>query len=72
MMTWETKPLDLRRYREEFGKQYRRYCGAVHEGHGRKIHQLENLLLRSHSGKVLALARPRRRRATRSMAPSSR
>ena len=57
MMTWETKPLDLRRYREEFVKQYRRYCGAVHEGHGRKIHQLENLLLRSHSGKVLALAR---------------
>ena len=56
-MTWETKPLDLRRCREEFVKQHRRYCGAIQEGNKRKIHQLENLLLRSHSGKVLALAR---------------
>jgi hypothetical protein len=57
VMTWEPKPLDLGRYREEFVKQHRRYCGAVQEGHGRKIHEFENLLLKSHSGKVLALAK---------------
>jgi RNA-directed DNA polymerase len=50
-------PLDLRRCREEFGKQHRRYCRAIQEVKGSKIHRLENLLLKSHSGKVLAVAR---------------
>jgi hypothetical protein len=50
------RQLDRRRCGAEFRKQYRRYCRAIQDGHGNKIHQLENLLLRSHSGKVLAVA----------------
>jgi RNA-directed DNA polymerase len=50
-------PLRLGPSREQFSKQYRRYGRAIEDGHGNKIRQLENLLLKSHSGKMLAVAR---------------
>jgi hypothetical protein len=59
-------PLDLAACRRRYRKQQRRYRRAVQDNHRRRLHQLENWLLKSHTAKVVALAKAAGNKATRS------
>jgi hypothetical protein len=50
-------PLNLAACRRKYRKQQRRYRRAVQDNHRRRLHQLENWLLKSHTAKVVALAK---------------
>jgi len=56
MTLCEPRPLDLKPYQDEYRRNRRRYRRAIQEGKCRQVHQLEHLLLRSHSAKALAIA----------------
>jgi hypothetical protein len=53
---WEQGELKLAPYRQQYDRQHRRFRHALATGHRRKIRQLENWLLKSHTAKVLAIA----------------
>ena len=50
-------PLNLAACRRRYRKQQRRYRRAVQDNNRRRIHQLENWLLKSHAAKVVAVAK---------------
>lgn len=59
-------PLNLAACRRRYRKQQRRYRRAVQDNNRRRLHQLENWFLKSHTTKALALAKAARNKAARS------
>ena len=57
MMLCEPRPLNLKPYQAKYGRNLRRYRRAIQKGNYDQVHQLEHLLLNSHSAKALAIAK---------------